>query len=196
MKLTTILSGAVLLAGTMLAQPGPSTFGRHGPGHGERGGGRGGEMNLDALKAEIELTDQQVEQLLGIKTASREAMQPFYEQIRQKREALAQELEQENPDPATVGQLEVDITKLRKETEAKQAEFREQARNVLTPTQEPLLAKVAEASSPRQAVRQAMVVYLLDSPMGRRGGPGMWGGGRRGGRGGGRGGPAGDGPKA
>ena len=192
MKLTTILSGVVLLAGTMLAQPGPSTFGRHGLGPGERGVGRGGEMNFDALKAAIELTDQQVEQLLAIKTASREAMQPFREQMVQNREALAQELEQENPNPATVGQLQVDITKLRKEAEAKQAEFHEQARNVLTPTQEPLLAKLVETKSPRQAVRQAVVVYLLDSPMGRRGGPGMLGGGR----GGGRGGPAGGGPKA
>ena len=192
MKLTTILPAVVLLAGTMLAQPGPSTFGRHGLGPGERGVGRGGEMNFDALKAAIELTDQQVEQLLAIKTASREAMQPFREQMVQNREALAQELEQENPNPATVGQLQVDITKLRKEAEAKQAEFHEQARNVLTPTQEPLLAKLVETKSPRQAVRQAMVVYLLDSPMGRRGGPGMLGGGR----GGGRGGPAGGGPKA
>ena len=192
MKLTTILSGVVLLAGTMLAQPGPSTFGRHGLGPGERGVGRGGEMNFDALKAAIELTDQQVEQLLAIKTASREAMQPFREQMVQNREALAQELEQENPNPATVGQLQVDITKLRKEAEAKQAEFHEQARNVLTPTQEPLLAKLVETKSPRQAVRQAVVVYLLDSPMGRRGGPGLLGGGR----GGGRGGPAGGGPKA
>lgn len=162
MRTITILLATVLSAGAMLAQPKGFTQGRDG--------------SFDAIKTALNLTDQQVEQLQENKNASWEAAQPIREQMLQKRNELTTELEQDNPNPAVVGQLGVDIAQLRKDAIAKRAEFVAQARNILTPTQQGSLAELVETHSSPRAVRQAVALLLVEVPEGFARGRGMRGG--------------------
>jgi len=160
-----------LAAGTLLAQ------GRGGPGMG-RGmmGGPGGPMapgmqgrgpglaNADALKTALGLSDAQVQQLRDLRTQQADAAKPVMEQIRAKRQALAEAMKATSPDSVLIGQLMVDIRKLTDSMKAARSEREAKALAILTPDQKTKLAALQEAQKLMPAVGQATALGLLAPP--------------------------------
>lgn len=163
MNFKAILLAALLSTPALLAQPGP---GPHGP---------RGMANLDALKQVLGLTDQQVTDL---KTA-RESfftneLRPILEQVREKRQALREEMQRESPSASIVGQLQVEIAELGKQVKAKHAAQVEQLKGMLTDPQKAKLAELQQAAALLPAIHQARALSLLDAPEGEfGGGPGF-----------------------
>jgi len=154
MKFKAILLAAALSV-PLLAQPGPGPRGPR------------GAANLDALKGVLALTDQQVTDL----KAARESfftneLRPIMEQIREKRQALREEMQKESPNASIVGQLQVETAELGKQIRAKHAAQAEQLRGMLTDAQKAKLAELQEAANLLPAIHQARALSLLDPPEG------------------------------
>jgi Spy/CpxP family protein refolding chaperone len=154
MKFKAILL-ATLLSAPLLAQPGPGPHGPH------------GQANLDALKQVLELSDQQVADL----KAARESfftneLRPIMQQIREKRQALREEMQKESPNAAIVGQFQVETAELAKQIKAKHAAQAEQLRASLTDAQKAKLTQLQQAAELMPAVHQARALSLIDPPEG------------------------------
>ena len=144
---------AALLCGTMLAQVPPLEGG-------ERRGGPRGEQLKNFLKA----TDEQVDELQALRRSSRELLMPILQDMREKRAALREAMQQEAPDTALVGQLTVDLKALREQIKAKRGEQREQALALLTPSQIEALDGLKQAMESGPAAHQAVRMNLLEGP--------------------------------
>jgi Spy/CpxP family protein refolding chaperone len=137
-------------AGLLLAQPG---------GRGQRGpwGPR-----PDALKELLSLSDAQLQQIREITKKQMEDLKPIGEQMREKGQALRDEMKKETPDQARVGQLTVDLKGLREQLKSKRAARGDSISAVLTPEQREKLNKLKEAAKLGPAVRQAAALGLID----------------------------------
>ena len=144
---------AALLCGTMLAQVPPFEGG-------ERRGGPRGEQ----LKNLLELTDEQIDGLKGLRRSSRESLMSTLQEMRQKRGELRDAMAQEAPDSAHVGQMIVDLKALREQVKAKRAENRDQALALLTAGQIEALDGLKQAMELRLAAHQAVRMNLLEGP--------------------------------
>jgi Spy/CpxP family protein refolding chaperone len=156
------------LSGLLLAQ---------GPGFGPRPGAQGQPPAPTALIEYLGLTEAQVTQLTDLRKSLPDVVKPIAEQIRTKNEALREEMQKTNPNPAIVGQLMVDMKALREQIRAEHVKLNDQAKAILTDAQKTKLAALEEAAKLLPAFRQAIGFGLLDAPegpgAGRRGGPGM-----------------------
>jgi Spy/CpxP family protein refolding chaperone len=158
MKFKAILAAAALSAGTLLAQPGPMQRGPR------------GAANLDALTQYLELSEQQVEDLKAArKDFFANEVRPIMEQIREKRQALREEMQRESPNSAIVGQLQVETAELASQIKEKQAGQADQLRSLLTDGQRTKLEQLEQAASLLPAIQQARGLSLIESP---QGGPG------------------------
>src|SRR5262245_60961559 len=123
-----------LVAGTLMAQ-GPG-----GPGVRRAWAGQPGRpgmaANSDALKEALGLSDAQVQQLRDLRKQQFEAARPSFEQAREKRQQLAEAMRAENPDPTKVGQLMVELKRLRQSGGGLRDDLQAKARAILTPEQQ------------------------------------------------------------
>ncbi len=169
-----IMIAVVLMAGTVLAQ-GPA-----GAAAGRRSGRMGGPMaagaavgvaagNLDALKAALNLTDVQVQQLKDLRKQEADAAKPIRDQIQTKRQALAVAMKAATPDSVLIGQLIVDIRKLGDSMKAARTDSAAKSVALLTPDQQTKLAALEEARKLMPAVGQATALGLLAPPQGQMG---------------------------
>jgi len=157
-----------LTAATLLAQ-GPG-----GPGVRRARAGQPGRQamaqavprNPDALKETLGLSDTQVQQLRDLRKQQFEAARPSLEQAREKRQALAEAMRSENPDPAKVGQLMVEMKQLRQSMGGRRGELQSKAQAILTPEQQTKLQSLREAQRMMPAMRQAMALGLIAPPEG------------------------------
>jgi Spy/CpxP family protein refolding chaperone len=150
MKFKSLLLAVVLAAPALLAQAGPGPRGPRGP------------LNLDAVKQVLELTDHFTNEL-----------RPAMGQIREKRQALQEEMQRDSPNATIVGQLQVEIAELRKQIRAKHAAQADQLRAVLTDAQKAKLAELQKAAELLPAIHQARALSLLDAPEDIGEGPGF-----------------------
>lgn len=116
------------------------------------------------LKAYLNLTDTQVQNLLGIQASRNTAQQAIYQQINQKQTQLNLLLSQGTADALTVGQLEIDINNLRKQLPLPNSSFRTQALAVLTPDQTAKLPALVSALQLQATAYQAITLDLIDAP--------------------------------
>lgn len=138
-----------------------------GPMAGGMAGGRGAAIaNADALKSALGLTDTQVQQLRDLRKQQAEAAKPTMDDIRAKRQALAEAMKSATPDSALVGQLMVDIRKLGDSLKGARDEREAKALAILTPDQKTKLAVLQEAQKLMPAVAQATALGLLEPPQG------------------------------
>jgi Spy/CpxP family protein refolding chaperone len=119
---------------------------------------------MDALKEAVGLTDAQAQQLRDLRKQQFQAAKPTFEQLRDKRQALAEAMKAEDPNPAQVGQLMVDMKKLGQTMRATQTENRAKAQEILTPEQKGKLQELQQAGRKGMAARQAMAAGLLAPP--------------------------------
>jgi len=181
MKLTRFAFTALFFVGAMFAQ---------GPFGGERPSD--GPQVPEALIAEIDLTEAQIELLRANNESLREQVRPLTQDAAEKRRELRTEMRNDPPNPTVIGQLTVDLEAIQAQIEAFRATFQDSARTVLSQDQVDALGPIEDAVALAQAGRQAVALNLVsgaeDGPRpkagqrnNRRGGPGN-NGPRRGGR--------------
>jgi Spy/CpxP family protein refolding chaperone len=139
-----------------------------GPGFGgPRGEGRGQRLEqatFDALKTYLTLTDAQVTQLKAVLQKQAEANKPVMEQIRAKQQQIAEEMKKDAPSPTVVGNLMVEVKKLRDSIRDKSGATSTDALAVLTPAQQTKLKELEAAQKAVPAVHQAELLGLLARP--------------------------------
>lgn len=122
-----------------------------------------------ALKDALGLTDQQVQQLIDMRKQVAESNKTLAEQIRAKRQEIADLMKSANSDPAKIGQLHLDIRKLQEQRLARLEQLRTQALTVLTAEQKQKLADMEKALTSARAARQAAALGLIAPPQPRAG---------------------------
>lgn len=151
-----------LLAVTAFAQgPGP----RHGQGFGP--GGPGGPIGPDtaaALKESLGLNDSQLLQLKELRKQEFSANKGNAEAMREKSKALHQEMRAATPDSAKVGELTLELKKMREGLKADRVAWSAKAANVLTPDQKAKLATLENAQKLMPSVHAAQSLGLLAPP--------------------------------
>lgn len=132
-----VLALATLVALPLLAQPGPGG-GPGGPGGppGDPQGVRGpGAFPLRALVEFLDLTEAQVEEARLLLEDLAADLRPLAEEARDLRQELVALLDSENPDPAAVGALVLEIHGIRDEMKAARDDFDAAFAALLTPEQ-------------------------------------------------------------
>ena len=123
------------------------------------------QPNYDALKSVVDLTDEQIAQLRKFQQDRMTASQALYQQIGQKQNVLNQMLEAGSPDATTVGNLTIEISTLRKQTNpGNAASIHQQALGVLTDDQKSKLQGLQDSLKLREAGDQALSLNLLEMP--------------------------------
>ena len=179
MRFSILIPLAVL--GVAMAQ-GP---GQVPPGPGGQGG-RGMAMRppqLGALKAYLNLTDTQIEQMRKAREEARKqafeqakAIQP---QIREKRAALRDLLAKDTADATTVGKAMLEIQALHKQMRQAHEAVRESLLKVLTPEQQAKFKSLQDSAQQSAAAHEAARLGLVPGGEGRMGFGGRMGPGHR-----------------
>lgn len=162
-RMTTLAVAMLVAGGLAVAQPqrgGRMAAGRPGPGPAAMA------LDPDALKQTLGLSDAQVEQLRGLRREQAQAARPQLEQMKEKQRALAEAMKADNPDPAVVGRLMVELKQARTAARPERAALREKALAVLTPDQKAKLAELEKALTLMPAARQAAALGLIAMPEG------------------------------
>jgi hypothetical protein len=142
--------------------------------------GRAERQVPEALISYLKLSETQVTALQENNQAMREEIRTIMQSARNGHEGVREELKQDNPNPAIVGQALVDAKETREAIDAKRDEFRVKALAILTADQKASLESLQQALQLAPTARQAVGTNLLDAPEGGRMGPGRRGGPRRG----------------
>jgi Spy/CpxP family protein refolding chaperone len=170
MKFAGLTLSALLFAGTIFAQRGPSA----------RFPGAGGGA-FQALKTYLNLSDAQVSNLTAVERAMRDALKPLAQELASKTKTLRDENQKTTPDPSVIAQLKQDIAGLRDQIQTQRAGFQKQLKSYLNPDQLASLAKLDEVLRLVPVAHAAAALDLIDSPEGFAGGRmGMAGPGRPG----------------
>lgn len=144
------LAGSLFLAALSFAQGLDARFGfRHG---------------MPALKQALDLTDEQVKQLIDNQRQRHEALKPIFQAIREKRQQLQQLLEGTSPDPQQVGQLVIETKQLENQIKQVSENFAQQARSILTATQQEKLNELQRALELAPAAHAAAAMQLITPP--------------------------------
>jgi Spy/CpxP family protein refolding chaperone len=128
---------------------------------------------VDAVKAYLSLTDDQITSIQTIQKTVRQANQSVAASIQTKQQALQTLLDAGTADAAAVGKLVIDIRTLNKQIETSMKAAQAQSIATLTADQKAKLTKLEEAAALRPEINQASSLGLL-APQ--AGGPGMQGG--------------------
>jgi len=145
-------------AGVLLAQgPPPDDFETGPP-------GPPGPPRHEELQQALGLTEDQVRQLTDLRTQEREELRGVLDQLRSKGRALHEAIESQSPDAAAVGNLLIDMKKLRGEMRGTNAGYREKAVGLLSTEQKTKLKALEEAAGLAQAIRQGIGLNLLAPP--------------------------------
>ncbi len=160
MKITRFVAGlvaVVALAQTVSAQP--------------RARARAGQGGIAAIKQHLELSDAQVQQLTALRREEGDALASIREQIREKAQALGEARSATNPDPTAVGQLTLELQRMREQVRAVNREYHEKALAILDASQRAKLEALegvtrrAVAARPAAAGAAALNLMLpLDPP--------------------------------
>jgi Spy/CpxP family protein refolding chaperone len=118
------------------------------------GQGMGQRPALNAVKTALELTDQQVQQLVQLRQEEQKAVQPLRQQAQEKRKALQEARQATNPNPATVGQLVLDLQKIMDQIRTINETYHTKALDLLNPTQKDKLQTLQQATQRMMRARQ------------------------------------------
>ncbi len=131
-----------------------------------RRAGQGG--GVPALKEFLGLSDQQIQELTALRKEQQSILAPVRTQIQEKAAALAEARKATNPDPAAIGQLVLDMQRLRERVQNVNREYHEKALALLDATQREKLAALEQvtrrAAAGRGAAAGAGALNLLLPP--------------------------------
>jgi Spy/CpxP family protein refolding chaperone len=149
-----ILAATVLLAQT----PQPPAAGQ---------GARAGRAK-EALKTDLGLSDQQIEQLTALRKEERQALQPVRQDMQQAQKALRDAMAADTPDPAAIGKLTLQLRSLRQQVQQTNQTYRDRALGLLDDAQKTKLQDLQQAvqrlERRRPAIAAAILLNLLEPP--------------------------------
>ncbi len=123
---------------------------------------------VGAVKTFLSLSDQQVQQLVQLRRDERQALQPVRQQMKDKAQALQQLHQSANPDPTAVGQLVLDVQKLREQVRTVDGDYHKRALDILDATQREKVQNLQNAAQrmarTRRVVGGAAALNLLERP--------------------------------
>jgi Spy/CpxP family protein refolding chaperone len=122
----------------------------------------GGQQRTSAVKDYLGLSDDQMTQLANLRTAERQANQTLFEQLRARQTSLRGLLDSGSTDAAAIGKLQIEIETLRKQLDQNRSRFDEQAKAVLTATQQAKLKTLEDATALQPAIAGAGALGLLE----------------------------------
>jgi Spy/CpxP family protein refolding chaperone len=121
------------------------------------------QANYQALKQALALTDAQTQQLQDLQKNRQEATQAIYQKISDKQRQLNEALASATPDPAAIGQLEIDMSNLRKQIGAGPS-VRDEALAILSDAQKQKLKDLQNAMQLQRAANEAIGLGLISPP--------------------------------
>jgi hypothetical protein len=116
------------------------------------------------LKAFLNLSDSQIQQLAQLQQLKAQALQPLAQQAAEAQQKLQQVLTAPNPDPAVVGQIVIAIATLGEQIKQVGASFQQQASAFLQPDQAMKLPPLQLTLVLHLATVQAVSLGLLPAP--------------------------------
>ena len=116
------------------------------------------------LRAFLNLSDAQIQNLVQLQQQKGQTLQPVVQQAVQTQQKLQQALSAPNPDPNTVGQLVIAMSKLGQQVQQIAGNFQQQAVNVLQADQKDKLPPLQLALELYPAATQAVSLGLLNTP--------------------------------
>jgi Spy/CpxP family protein refolding chaperone len=119
---------------------------------------------FDEVKQHLGLSDAQLQQLRDIMAERDKATQAIYEQLRVKQTELDTLLNGGSTDAARVGQLMIDINRIRRQLPLPSDQYRQRALAVLTPDQRTKLTPLDQAMKLATPAHQAVTLNLIDPP--------------------------------
>jgi Spy/CpxP family protein refolding chaperone len=117
-----------------------------------------------ALKTFLELTDQQVNQLVQLRREEQETLSPIRQQVADKLKALRDALAVGSPDAAAVGGLTLDVRNLRQQVRQTNEDYHNRALGLLDDGQKTKLKRLEQVVRLRPAVAGATTLNLLLPP--------------------------------
>ncbi len=131
-----------------------------------RRAGQGG--GIPAVKQFLNLSDQQIQELTALRKEQQNTLAPLHKQIQEKAAALAEARKATNPDPTAIGQLVLDVQRLRERVQSVNREYHEKALALLDATQKEKLTALENvtrrAAGARGAAAGAGALNLLLPP--------------------------------
>ena len=115
------------------------------------------------LKAVLNLSDSQIQNLVQLQLQKPQVLQPLVQQLQQDQQKL-QQLLAANPDPAAVGQLFIEISAISRQVKQAASTFQQQALNILRPDQKNQVETLEEVLKLHSAAQQALALGLLNPP--------------------------------
>ena len=115
------------------------------------------------LKTLMNLSDDQIQSLVQLQQQKAQALQPLVQQAQQGQQKLEQLLAN-NPDPAAVGQLVIQITAIQRQVQQAMANFQQQALNVLSSDQKGQAQTLGNVLKLQLAAQQALNLGLVLPP--------------------------------
>ncbi|MBI4459752.1 MAG: periplasmic heavy metal sensor [Acidobacteria bacterium] len=122
----------------------------------------------EAAKKILDLSDQQVQQLLDLQKSTREKNQALMTQMRDLERQRRELLQSSNPDATKIGEIALQQRTLQEQLRTARQSFRESALAVLTTTQKEKVAQIQEALKLAPQAGPLAALGLLEGP----GGPG------------------------
>ena len=119
---------------------------------------------FNELKQHLALTDAQLKQLQDILAQKTKATQAVYEQMRAKQTELDNLLNANSNDSARIGQLTIEIHRLRRQLPLPSDPYRQQALAVLSAEQRTKLGPLDQAMKLSAPAHQAMSLSLIEAP--------------------------------
>ena len=116
------------------------------------------------LQAVLNLSDAQVQSLIGIRQQLPQSLQPVLATASQKQQALQQLLQSNAPDPAAVGSLVIALNNLGQQVQQIVNDSQAQSLAVLTQDQASKLQVLAQALQLQSPAAQAVALGLLNAP--------------------------------
>lgn len=125
------------------------------------------------LKAYLNLTDAQIEQIRQVRQQSMESVRSVVQQMQEKHRTLREMLEKGTSDANAVGKLLLETQALRQQVEQARQSVHQATLGVLTSEQKTKLAALEAAAKLGPAIRQAGALGLLTPPEPGTGGLGL-----------------------
>jgi len=121
------------------------------------------DRSLDTLQRTLNLNASQVSSIRQLTQKRRESFRTMREESRPQMEQLMTLLNQDNPDPAAVGRIVVDLKKTHEQFKGKQADFEKQFDSILDSTQRKTVNNLRSEAPTFMALRRLGAIGASDS---------------------------------
>lgn len=157
MRKKTIINCIVFLVGTVSLSVGMAGTHREGSWHGPQSGDRAGKAlfpPVRMLQEVVGLTDEQLSELDRLREEFRVTVEPLFQQARGFRQAVDEELDQEQPSALRVGELVISGRDVRRQIGDARQSFRDTFEGILTTEQLEKLEEFKEREPSHRGFRR------------------------------------------